>query len=192
MADAARPRMSREEFLAWDEKQPDRYAFIDGEIHAMTGGTRDHTEISHNIVAALKRALAGTPCRALGEGLKIDADTDLTYPNVVVTREPLGPRSVFVSQPRLIVDVLSPSTEARDRGERSMAYQRLPSLEYYVLVSQAVPRVEIFTRAANGWGYAATTDLHAKVAFPALGVTLPLSTIYQGCFTVDPGAEAAV
>ena len=190
MADAALQQMSPEAFLAWDEKQPDRYEFIGGEIYAMTGGTRDHDRITFNIRAQLHAALTGTPCRAVGDALKVEARTNYTYPDVMVTCESMGPRTLSVTEPRLIVEVLSPSTEARDRGEKWMAYQTLPSLEYYVLVSQVAPRVEVFTRAANGWGYAAFGDLAARIEFPTLGAGLDLATICQGCFEADPGAEA--
>lgn len=192
MADAALQRMNREEFLAWDAEQADRYEFIGGEIYAMTGGTRDHDRITFNIRTQLHAALSGTRCRAVGDALKVEAHANYTYPDVVVTCEPMGPRSLFVTQPRLIVEVLSPSTEARDRGEKWMAYQTLPSLEYYVLVSQTAVRVEVFTRAANGWGYAAFGDPTVRVEFPSLDIGLDLTAIYEGCFTVDPGAETAV
>src|ERR1043165_1866176 len=191
MADTALKRMSRDEFLAWDEQQPDRYEFIAGEIHAMTGGSRAHGDICFNLVAAFKRALAGTRCTAHVEGLKVEVGDDFVYPDVLVTCEPLTPRDLLVREPRLVGEVISPSTEVQGPGPKRLAYQRLPSWEYYLLVSQDKPLIELFFRREGRWDYDTFDGSAARVPLPALGIELALAAVYAGALTSEPGATHA-
>jgi len=191
MADLALKPMTREEFLAWDERQPDRYEFIGGQIYAMTGGTRDHEVIARNLLGALERRLKGTRCQVFGSGLKVEIGGNFLYPDATVTCEPMGRKEQFIRQARAIVEVLSPSTTARDRGEKWMLDQSLRSLEYYLLLSQDEPIAELFARGERAWSYQRFIGIEARVPFGTLGIELTLAEIYAGALQDDPGAEQA-
>jgi Uma2 family endonuclease len=191
MADAALKPMTREEFLAWDERQPDRYEFIGGQIYAMTGGTRDHEVIARNLPGALERRLKDTRCQVFGSGLKVEIGDNFLYPDATVTCEPMGRKEQFIRQARAIVEVLSPSTTARDRGEKWMLYQSLRSLEYYLILSQDEPIAELFARGERAWSYQRFIGMDTRVAFGTLGIELALAEIYAGALQDDPGAERA-
>jgi len=189
MADAALKPMTREEFLAWDELQPDRHEFVGGQVYAMTGGSRDHFLIGGNIQAALRAAVKGTPCRVFGASPRVEAANDYIYPDVVVTCEPMARNALFIRQPKLVVEVLSPSTAARDRAEKWFSYQTLVSLEYYLLVSQGEPRVEVYSRRGGSWDYRNYLGLASAIPLPALDTELSLAAMYEGCLQDDPGTE---
>jgi Uma2 family endonuclease len=191
MADAALKPMTREEFLAWDERQPDRYEFIGSQIYAMTGDTRDHEVIARNVLGALERGLKGTRRQVFGSGLKVEIGDNFLYPDATVTCEPMSRKEQFIRQARVVVEVLSPSTTARDRGEKWMLYQSLRSLEYKLILSQDEPVAELFARGEPTWSYQRFAGVDARVAFAALGIELALADIYSGALQDDPGIEQA-
>lgn len=142
------------DYLAAEERSAERHAFHDGELFAMAGGTTLHALLASECGALLGNALVGRPC-AVTNGLQrihIDAD-NATYPDVAVLcpplqRPPSDPNAV--SNPAVLVEVLSPSTEAWDRGGKFALYATLASLRHYVLVAQDCWRVEHYRRADDG------------------------------------------
>jgi Uma2 family endonuclease len=142
-------------YLAWEETQPERNEYIAGEVFAMVGVRQSHNVATGNLYNALRRELKGSPCRVFIESVKtaIEAANCFFYPDVVVTCDPrdrLTP--AYVSHPVLVVEALSDSTVAFDRGAKFAAYRKLESLQDYVLIDVAAQSVEVFRRnPENHW-----------------------------------------
>jgi Uma2 family endonuclease len=138
-----------------------------------------------NLLAALRARLRGSPCRPNGPDLLLKVD-DRTgrFPDASVTCGDRGPD--FLTDPVVLFEILSESSEARDGGEKRRDYQRLPSLAHYVLIDQAAARVEVFSRAEGGWLFQEIEGLDASLRLDAVAVTLPLAELYEG---VELGLE---
>jgi Uma2 family endonuclease len=133
-------------YLAAEELSETKHEYLCGEVFAMAGGTPEHAALMAAITVELGTALRGRPCRVYSSELRIRIDvTDLsTYPDVSVVRGELKTSSIdrnAITNPILIIEVLSDSTEAYDRGEKFSHYRRLPSLREYLLLSQHQPRI---------------------------------------------------
>ena len=167
-----------DEFLRWVEAQPARYEFVGGRVVLMAGGSAAHNDIQVNLLAALRNRLRDGPCRPNGPDLMLRID-DRTgrFPDASVT---CGERSRnFLTEPTVLFEILSPATEARDRGEKRREYQRLPSLAHYVLIDQETPRVEIYTRGDGRWLFQELEGLEATVQLEAIAIELPLAELYD-------------
>ena len=140
------------EFLEWENEQPERHEFYRGEVFAMTGGRRSNGRVTANLVRHLGNQLAGTPCQVFSESMKIQIANDtILYPDIFVTcdRQDLQTEMIFRA-PTLIVEVLSPSTQAYDRSQKFALYRRLPSLKEYALIDPETRRAEVFRINADG------------------------------------------
>lgn len=150
-------RVSYEEYLAQAEASEVRLEFVDGVVYAMAGGSPTHSRLCIAVSAEIRGALKGRRCVVHGSDLRvfIQATRRATYPDVSVFCDALERAesdTLSATNPRLLVEVLSPSTESSDRGEKFAHYQTLASLEEYVLVSQVSPRVEVFSRVRDPAG----------------------------------------
>jgi Uma2 family endonuclease len=181
---AARQRHSFAEYLAIEEMSPLRHEFCDGEVWAMAGGSPDHAAIAVNVASVLREQLRGRPCRVFGSDLRVRVlATGLsTYPDVTVVcshleTDPEDPRGHTVVNPTLLVEVLSPSTEDYDRGEKLAHYKRIASLREVVLVAQDERRIVLWRREGERWTLeTAHGDQVARL--PGVGCSLPLAEIY--------------
>lgn len=168
-------------FLAWAEGQDARHEFVDGRITAMTGGSVRHSGIALNVAVALSRRLAGTPCRPFGSDLAVRTRNEpvrLRFPDVSVVCNARAGR--LAVDPVVIVEVLSPSTEAEDRSVKLLEYLALASLRHVVLITQDVARAEVYTPTEDGHRCTVHTGEAATLRLPDLGVELPLSEVYAG------------
>ena len=155
--------MSVEEYLELDRNSLDiKYEYIDGVAYEIRNpqanacGSAAHSWIAVNVVVLLQKRLQSGPCRVFNSDMRVMISRDrYTFPDVSVSCAPedLHEEGDTISSPRLIVEVLSPSTEAYDRGKKFAYYQQLPSLQEYVLVNSQRQTVEVFTREDNGWRY---------------------------------------
>ncbi len=146
----ALPRMTPEEYLAYEQDQPLRHELVDGYLYAMTGASDRHEEIALNLATALQLHLRGTPCRVYKGDLKIRVADDFYYPDVFVRcREERGD-PYFKTDPVLIAEVLSPGTQRYDRGDKRLTYFSLPTLQEYVLIAQERMQVEVYRRHTPG------------------------------------------
>jgi Uma2 family endonuclease len=188
---ASDPRMSAAEFLAWEREQTDKHEFCDGEVFAMAGGSPRHNLLSSAIAAELRAAVRGKGCHVLSSDQRIAAapGARYVYADAVVVcgsieTEP-DAADVLVN-PSVVVEVLSRSTEAHDRGMKWEAYQRLPSLGDYLLVAQSQTRIEHFRRERDGsWRYSV---LEAGDTITLTnGAQLAVDAIYEGAFDVSTG-----
>jgi Uma2 family endonuclease len=145
--------LSPEEYLAAEADRPTKHEYRDGEVYAMAGGTDAHNLIAGNLYALLRVHLRGGPCRTYFADVKARIETlnCFYYPDVMVTCDPQDTEtSTYKRFPKLIVEVLSDSTEAFDRGDKFSDYRHLDSLQEYVLISQTRPQVEVFRRNVEG------------------------------------------
>src|SRR5690606_25074032 len=178
-----------EEFLEWESLQEVRYELVDGLVRAMSGGTADHNTIVLNLVAGLRAATRGGGCRVFAETMKVIVGGAVMYPDVVVTCARVEPKADSVSEPVLIIEVLSRSTHEIDRGRKWLAYQQIESLRQFVLVSQDQARVEIFGRTDQGWSYVVVTGLAATVTLEPGTRETTLADIYENSSVSDTRAS---
>lgn len=170
-----------QEYLEWEEKQPLRYEYFEGEVFAMAGGTLPHADIALNIASILKGALSGR-CKVRNSDAKvgITADGPFVYPDVSVScdeRDRTAQR--FSLYPCVIVEVMSPSTEAYDRGGKFALYRKLESLQAYVLVSSEAKTVEVFCKdEAGAWSFV-PYGAGDEVAIASVGISLSVEAIYE-------------
>jgi len=172
-----------EAYLAWEEQQPEKHEYLAGEVFAMVGARREHVVVSLNLAAAFKQRLRGGPCQAYVSDLKLRVEPvdAFFYPDVMVSSEPRDHAAIhFIEHPILIVEVLSESTAAFDRGDKFAAYRRLPSLQEYVLVDVPSRRVETFRRTADqDWLFHEHWPERGDCHFPALDVSIPFDEIFE-------------
>ena len=129
---ALKPRFSPEEYLAWEAEQVEKHEYVDGEVFAMAGAGEGHVTITGNVYMALRQHLKGSPCRTFMADMKVQANANnaFFYPDVVVTCSARDAQDPLVKrEPTLIVEVLSPSTAAYDRGAKFSSYRQLASLQ---------------------------------------------------------------
>ena len=180
-AHAHAPRMTPEVFLAWENEQPERHEFVNGEIYAMTGATAAHDEITGNLYSALKSRLVPRGCRVYKQNRKVAASVDFFYPDVVVTCSEADRRAErVISEPRVVAEVLSPSTAAHDWGAKFEAYSHLPGLAEYVLVEAERIAVHVLRpNAAQRWErwHCGAGD---SLELTSLGLDIPLAELYAG------------
>ena len=147
--------MTPQEYLAWESTQQEKHEYIGGQVYAMTGARLNHNRIALNAATSLRQALRGLPCEAFMSDVKlqIDAAGAFYYPDLIVTCDPrdlADGRAFAVQHPWLVVEVLSDSTAAVDRGQKFEHYRLIESLTHYLLVETTRPYAELFCRNAQG------------------------------------------
>jgi Uma2 family endonuclease len=170
------------EYLLIEGQAAYKSEYIHGRIYAMSGGTPEHSQIAANIIAEVKGRLKGKPCRVYTSDLrvKVRATGLLTYPDItVVCGEPQYEGDNLLN-PTVIFEVLSPSTEAEDRGHRFEHFKQIPSLQDYVLVAQDSPRIECYTRQDDtNWPGQIVGGAEAHLFLASLDCTLELAEVYD-------------
>jgi Uma2 family endonuclease len=176
--------MTVEEYLAYDLAHEGRHEFVNGEILAMAGASEGHALATMNLGRALGNVLSGSRCRVYSSDLRVHiGETDLyAYPDLTIVcgraeLTPTQPPSVL--NPRVVVEVLSPSTEAFDRGAKAAHYRRRPSIEAIVFVATSERRVEVHVRNDDG-SWTLREARTGDVAIPPLGVSIPVEQVYAG------------
>lgn len=179
---ARTPLMSVEEYLEFEEKSPVKHEYINGVVHAMSGASRFHNEITFNLATAFRAHLQGGPCRVYLMELKLyprlQSDEIFYYPDVMVDCTPGNRGDYFLRTPKLVVEVLSPSTQIIDRREKSITYHAAESIEEYILAAQDEPKLIIHDRAAR-WAARTVEGLDAVAELRSIGLALPLRQIYE-------------
>jgi Uma2 family endonuclease len=192
----SQPHFTFEDYLAWEETQTERHEYIRGEVFAMAGGSTVHNTLSLNAAIALRSQTRGTPCRVSMADVKlqVEAVDACFYPDVFVTcsAADAGRRTVQ-EDALLIIEILSPSTEGRDRGDKFAAYRLLPSLQVVLFVAQGQPHIEAFSRNADGsWTLHEASGLDAQLTCAAAErtFTFPLAALYADVAEADFAAAA--
>lgn len=192
--------MTPQEYLEWEEQQPIKYEYIDGEILAMTGGTIPHNDIALNLASALKNHLRGKGCKVQMADAKLGVSQNgpFHYPDVMVSCEPRDQRArQVIYHPCLIVEVLSPGTEAFDRGKKFRHYRQIDTLKEYVLIDADKMNVECYRLNERGkWeltSYSAEeptadrTDL--EVHLLSVDFRCPISLLYENVVFPEDDSE---
>lgn len=145
--------MTVEEWIAFEEAHPEiRHELVDGQIYAMTGGTRKHNLLTGNIYAACRAAALAQGCQAFVGDVKCLTGQNGFYPDVMVTCATDGPQHpLYVERPCLLVEVLSPSTGRTDKREKFAEYLRIASLEAYLIAEPEIVRIEVHQRTDDEW-----------------------------------------
>lgn len=182
---------TEDEYFAFSQSALGRWEYVQGTIRAMAGGTDDHNTVIGNIGAALHATLTPKGCRVYQSDMRVHTGDDVnTFPDVAVV---CGPRTYHrgradtITNPVLIVEVLSPSTEMYDRGEKWQHYQTIATLTDYLLVSPDEPRALLLSRQGEQWSEREVRGLGGSIALASVGTTLALSDIYAQ-IEFSPGA----
>lgn len=174
--------MTFAEFLAWDEHQPLRHEFVDGVPYAMTGGTDRHDVIALNVFDALRPGARAAGCRAYVHNRQIRTPNGrMYYPDVLVACGPFKADDLHARTPCVAVEVTSPSTRAADHGRKLRDYQTIAFLQAYVIVEQAMQRLEGYARQADEtWTHTEVSGVTGLDAFavPCGGAVLRLYDVY--------------
>jgi Uma2 family endonuclease len=180
-----KPRLTPEAYLEIERAAEFRSEYFAGEMFAMAGGTPRHSLIAANVIGTLRTLLKGRRCTAYEGNLRIEASADglYTYPDTSVFCEAMtftDAKEDTATNPTLLVEVLSRTTEAYDRGKKFEHYRRLASLREYVLVAQDEPHIERFQREGDGrWVLTAMSGLDAVLRLESIEVDLPLAEVYE-------------
>jgi Uma2 family endonuclease len=183
------PKLTLEAFLAWENEQTEKHEFHRGEVFAMVGARRAHGCVVANLMRHFGNQLAGSPCRTFSDGMKVQInETTVLYPDLFVTcdKADLATEMIFRA-PKLVVEVLSPSTQAYDRSQKFALYRSILSLQEYILVDPETRRIEAFRRGPdNLW---VLHDMSEAVAMEAasIGARVALADIFDG---IDPPPAA--
>jgi Uma2 family endonuclease len=195
---AALKRLSVDDYLALEQSSDVKHEYFDGEIFNMAGGTASHSLVAANWTRELGNALKARGCRVFSSDMMVGVPTGLrTYPDVSVTCESPryeDDRELTLLNPLLVIEVLSATTEAYDRGRKFHHYQTIPSLREYVLVATDRAHVDHFTRLDDGrWALTTYDGLETSVDLPTLGAKIAMSETYTGVeFPPEPPLEPAL
>ena len=175
--------MTPQEYLAIERAAAFKSEFYDGQMYAMTTGPARHSLLATNIAAEFSNRLRGKKCVPYNGDLRIQVSATglFTYPDLSVICGTLqfADADDTVTNPSVLVEVLSPSTEAYDRGQKFLQYRHIPSLREYLLVSQHEPLLELFVRQDNSlWSLREAAGLDARLEIPSLEITVSLAEIY--------------
>src|SRR5204862_4651778 len=186
VAEPVKKRLTEAEYLDLERSLEARNEFFDGEVFAMSGGTPLHSQIATNLVREFGNQLKQRDCIVYNSDLrlKVEATGLFTYPDLSVVCGPLqfapGTDDTVVN-PTLIIEVLSDSTEAYDRGKKFENYRQMPALREYLLVSQKEPRIEQFVRQENEqWLLREAAGWEATLALPSLEIKISLAEVFAG------------
>lgn len=180
-----KPFYTMEEYLALEKSSEERYEYWDGQVFCLSGGSQAHADISDNVFALLRSQLAGHDCRAMSGAMPIKTFQmpPYKYPDCSVA---CGERKFekiegidVLTNPVLIVEVLSPNTERIDRDPKFILYKNIPSFREYLLIAQDEARITQFVKQADEWKYGVVAGLDAKLYLPSIDCILALNEVYQ-------------
>jgi Uma2 family endonuclease len=176
------PRFTPEEYFAWEEQQLERHEYMDGEVYAMSGGTINHSDIAMNFGTMLKNHLRGSGCTTLNSDarIKIFESNKYVYPDLSVTcddRDKSTPQ--YITHPCLIIEVLSPSTEAYDRGNKFKLYRKNPCLRDYVLVDSSKMAIDLYRKDDAGNWYIINYEAGDSIDLQSVNLTLSIEQVYE-------------
>jgi Uma2 family endonuclease len=183
-------RMSVEAYLALDNASPQtRYEYLDGRVLMMSGGSLQHAFISANVIGFFNQALRGSSCRTYTSDARVKlTESHYVYPDATVscTSRP-DVKAQTITEPTVIVEVLSPGTEAYDRGRKLESYRACPSLQSVLLISQDRPAIDVYRRRSADIWTVQTYYLDDAITLEAIPVTLPVAEVY---YDITFAAEA--
>jgi Uma2 family endonuclease len=180
--------MTVEEYFAWEETQQEKHEYWDGEVVPWNGGTiemagttRSHNRVALNFFKQLDDVLGSGPCEVYSSDLRVRVEPrrKYFYPDLVVTCDDREDEDLYVKYPCLIIEVLSPSTEAIDRGVKFAKYREILSLKEYVLVQVTQPGVEVYQRSDRGQWIYSTYGMDDRILLESVGVEIAVANLYR-------------
>lgn len=191
-----KPRYSLEEYFALELASEEKYEYFNGEVFCMSGVSPNHAQLESNLNLALRLALRDRSCRVFPANIrvKVPAAPPYRYPDVTVVCEPPQYEKIggidALTNPLLLVEVLSPSTEAFDRGDKFSYYKSIPSFREYLLVAQHRPHLTHYLKQEDGrWIQEEADEASGGLYLPTLDCTLTLSQLYEGIEFGERGTE---
>lgn len=177
-----------EEYLKTEQDGEIRHEYLGGQIFAMAGASEEHNLITGNIYTALRSHLRGSSCRTFVSDMKVKVKVQnadiFYYPDLLVTCDPNDSEKYFKTNPKLIVEVLSNSTETTDKREKRVNYQNIKSLREYVLVSQDEIKVEVYRKDNEGNWTVETLGQDDTLQLNSVGLIFTMAEIYEDVFSL--------
>jgi Uma2 family endonuclease len=176
--------MTFDEFLNWERGQEFKHEYVDGQPIGMAGGTEAHNIIQANLIAIVTLKLRGSGCRPFTSDMLVKTGTGRgRYPDMTIDCGPRRGDNIVAPEPKVVFEVLSKETQKRDRTIKLADYNATPSIAHYVLIEQGEPLAHVYNRGPHG-----DFSLHPQevrgldgvVELPAIGISLPMSEIYEG------------
>jgi Uma2 family endonuclease len=175
-------RMTVEEFFEWQLRQDRNYELVDGvpvmTVKAMTGASDQHDRVTVNAIATLHSALRGKPCRPKTDDTSVRTFRGTRRPDISIECGKPDPRSMAADEPRVVIEILSPSTMRYDRMEKLVEYQQHPAIRVILLVDTESPSVTVWRRDGENWRADIVEGLEATIPLPEIDAALPLSELY--------------
>ncbi len=191
MSEAAQTKMTVDEFFEWQARQDKTYELVDGvpvlTVKAMTGATDQHDRITVNTIAALHNRLRGKPCRPKTADTPVRTFRGTRRPDVSVECGKPDRRAMAADDPRLVIEILSPSTTRYDRFQKLTEYQQHASIKVILMVDTGLPRVIVWRRQGSVWNSAEVEGLDGVIDLPEIDANLPLAELYLDV-VFDPDA----
>ena len=184
-------RMGVEEFLTWEAGREPKHELVDGAPQMMTGGSVAHDVVKVNATLFLGNKLKGSRCRVHTSDMKIRCFNDnIRYPDITVACGPIERGELLSNDPRVVFEVLSPSTRTTDFLIKLRDYKTIPSLTSYVILWQDEPRALVYRRSGEGWQEDEVQGSAGIVTLPEIDIAMPLSEIYEGLPPVKPKSRS--
>ncbi|NJN30206.1 MAG: Uma2 family endonuclease [Synechococcales cyanobacterium RM1_1_8] len=186
------PKLTPIEYFEWEEQQLCRHEYINGETYAMSGGTQNHSRIGLKVAALLDGHLTNGNCRVFNSDCRVNlvGTDDYTYPDASVSCDNRDKTSIqYITYPCLIVEVLSDSTEAYDRGNKFFRYRQNPQLQDYVLVSSREIAIDLYRKSENGRWEIINYRAGDIVELQSINLSFPIEQAYRGIDFLDVTGE---
>lgn len=175
--------MTPGEYLAFEQQADERHEYVNGLTIAMAGASRRHNLLTLAFAAMLRAHLRGGPCRAYASDMKVNASHKgnevFYYPDVMVACDGPGQNPYVEDQPKIIAEVLSPTTETRDRMEKLAAYTSINGLQEYVLIHQDKVAVDLYQNSGNGWEIIRLRQEKATLQLRSINFSVSLQELYE-------------
>lgn len=185
---------SADDYLQWEEQQEEKHEYVDGKVYAMAGASEDHIDITTNLTVILSNHLRGKDCKLFPSDMRLNIASKKIYyyPDLLVTcdeRDRFNKKQK--NYPCLIIEVLSESTESKDRGVKFANYQTIQSLQEYVLISQWEQRVEVFRRNGKFW-LLQTYTAGESIELQSINLQISMDAIYEDVALSEPALETTL
>jgi Uma2 family endonuclease len=176
------PMLTLEAYLAWENEQAEKHEFHNGDVLPMAGVGRVHGTVVGNLTMLLAKAARGGPCRVFSGSMKVQpADDTILYPDVFVTCDPADLRTEMIfTAPKLVIEVLSPSTQAYDRSQKFALYRRMASLQEYALVDPDTRRIEVFRIGTDGLWVLHDMSERDVLTLASVGCEMKMADVFDG------------
>jgi Uma2 family endonuclease len=185
------PQLTPEEYFTWEEKQLNKHEYINGEVYAMSGGSKNHSLISVRFITLFSNHLESSDCETGNSDLRVNivGSNDYTYPDVSVTCDERDKNTTqYITYPCLIVEVLSGSTEAYDRGGKFRMYRNNPVLQDYLLVSSTKIEMDLYHKKDTGEWIILNYKEGDTVELKSINLSFPIEQVYRG-LVLTPESE---